>query len=204
MLENASSEMGRILHVPPHGPCGAFGAGQPWASTARFRDPLEKEPLGRGKWVFRGLHAASALPFRLLVCYARAERLAPGSHGTERPWWWRSVGYGAVGARKVWFWGSVHAEPVFWVFGLFVWYVCGDGSVGWCFVFRPWGGATVGELSARACECSVQSVRVHRSPCFLARLFPREQRQRKLVPRARSPAHSLTHSLTVHLFTPAH
>ncbi len=100
----------------------------------RFRDPLEKEPLGREKWVFRGLHAASALPFRLLVCYARAERLAPGSHGTERPWWWRSVGYGAVGARKVWCWGSVHAEPVFCIFGLFVWYVCGDGSVGWCFV----------------------------------------------------------------------
>ena len=78
--------------------------------------------------VFRGLHAASALPFRLLVCYARAERLAPGSHGTERPWWWRSVGYGAVGARKVWFWGSVHAEPVFWVFGLSVCAMCGPAK----------------------------------------------------------------------------
>ena len=33
MLENASAEMGSILHVPPHGPCGAFGAGQPCHSA---------------------------------------------------------------------------------------------------------------------------------------------------------------------------
>ena len=41
------------------------------------------------------------------------------------------------GERKVWFWCIVHAEPLCWVLGLFVWYVCGAGSVGWCFVFRP-------------------------------------------------------------------
>ena len=38
--------------------------------------------------------------------------------------------------RKVWFWGPVHAAPVCCLFGLFVWYMCGAGSVGWCFVFR--------------------------------------------------------------------
>ena len=36
LLENASDEMGGILHVPPHGPCGAFGAGQPCHSALVF------------------------------------------------------------------------------------------------------------------------------------------------------------------------
>lgn len=88
MLENAAYDFGSLLHVPPHGPCGAFGAGQPWASLARFRDPLAKRGLASGF------------------------------------------------LRKVWFWGPVHAAPVCCLFGLFVWYMCGAGSVGWCFVFR--------------------------------------------------------------------
>ena len=82
MLEKSAYEMGSILHVPPHGPCGAFGAGQPWASNARFRDPLDKRGLASGF------------------------------------------------LRKVWFWGPVHAAPVCCLFGLFVWYMCGAGSVG--------------------------------------------------------------------------
>ena len=33
MLEKSAYEMGGILHVPPHGSCGAFGAGQPCHSA---------------------------------------------------------------------------------------------------------------------------------------------------------------------------
>ena len=55
MLENPSDDFGSLLHVPPHGPCGAFGAGQPCHSTfffeirwvKRFRARLRT--LGRGK-----------------------------------------------------------------------------------------------------------------------------------------------------------
>ena len=40
-------------------PCGAFGAGQPWASDARFRDPLDKRGLASGflrkVWFWGGL-----------------------------------------------------------------------------------------------------------------------------------------------------
>ena len=170
MLENASDDLTNNSQVPPHGPCGAVGAGQPWASTIRFRDPLEKEPLGRGKWVFRGLHAASALPFRLLVCYARAKRLAPGSHGTERPWWWRSVGYGAVGASGKCGFGVLCMLSRCFVFSV---YLCGM-----CVALALWVGALYSDLpqssdgdcdavpslvctwTARTitCGCSVQSV----------------------------------------------
>ena len=48
MLEKSAYDFGSLLHVPPHGPCGAFGAGQPWAPNARSRDPLDKRGLASG------------------------------------------------------------------------------------------------------------------------------------------------------------
>ena len=48
---------------------------------------------------------------------------------------------------KVWFWGPVHAAPVCCLFVLFVWYMFGAGSVGWCFVFRR-----PSEYKAPGCE----------------------------------------------------
>ena len=69
MLENAAYDFGSLSHVPPHGPCGAFGAGQPWAPNARSRDPLDKRGLVSGLVrkcvVLRDLLTASMLVFSM-------------------------------------------------------------------------------------------------------------------------------------------
>ena len=92
MLENASSDSGSLSHVPPHGPCGAFGAGQPWASTIRFRDPLDKRGLASGflrkVWFWGPVHAAPVC-FRVgflfvgVLCVARLKRTKEGSPTQE-------------------------------------------------------------------------------------------------------------------------